>query len=283
MRAAWTIAAALGITSCATMHSSAKEASAQQSIASKPLAISPSRCSQCLSPRDTNPCTWRCTPALAATFDPAPGSFTSPQSVTLSTNTPGAVIHYTTDGTEPSESSPIYQGPIPVHGTETIKAIAVAQEVPHSAVSSGSYTIQPAPRRAAPPVAVTPRRLVLGQKVLFETGKTTLEPSSAPVLDGIAAALQQHGEVVHVIIEGHTDSVGSDALNDKLSLGRAQTVREYLIGKGIAPGRLEAQGFGASRPVADNGTPDGREENRRVDFVVVATGKPPEMGTGSGG
>jgi outer membrane protein OmpA-like peptidoglycan-associated protein len=264
------------------MHPSAKASSAKESIANQPLAVSPSRCSQCLAPRDTTPCAWRCTPALAATFEPAPGSFTSPQSVTLSTKTPGAVIHYTTDGTEPTESSPIYEGPIPVRGAETIKAIAVAQGVPRSSVSSGSYTIQPAPRPAAP-VAVTPRRLVLGQKVLFETGKTNLEPSSAPVLDGIAAALEQHGEVVHVIIEGHTDSVGSDALNDELSLGRAQTVREYLIGKGIAPGRLEAQGFGASRPVADNGTPDGREANRRVDFVVVATGRPPEMGTGSGG
>lgn len=70
-------------------------------------------------------------------------------------------------------------------------------------------------------------------------------------------------------IEGHTDDQGSDAYNMKLSQQRAQAVVDWLVGKGVEVSRLEAKGYGESRPVADNGRPDGRALNRRVEITVV--------------
>jgi outer membrane protein OmpA-like peptidoglycan-associated protein len=76
-----------------------------------------------------------------------------------------------------------------------------------------------------------------------------------------------------VRVEGHTDDVGEDAFNQTLSDGRAAAVRDYLIGKGVAVDRLEAQGFGETRPIADNTTKAGKEQNRRVEFVIVSQGE----------
>jgi outer membrane protein OmpA-like peptidoglycan-associated protein len=69
-------------------------------------------------------------------------------------------------------------------------------------------------------------------------------------------------------IEGHTDNVGSDANNNELSLRRAISVRDYLIGQGVAASSIDVEGLGPSRPVADNSTADGRARNRRVDIVI---------------
>lgn len=227
-----------------------------------------------------NPCQMPCTPcepAARATFDPSPGTFPAPQQVKVSTRTPGAVIHYTTDGTEPTENSPVYRGAIAVDSTTTLRAMAQVPGLPRSGISTGAYTI-------APPVAVVPKKLNVAEKVHFETGRSALEPGSAAILDGVAQTLQERPDVKHVVIEGHTDAKGGQAVNEKLSKDRAEAVRQYLIGQGIEPDRLESQGFGPSRPIADNDTPEGREANRRVEFVVVTPepGHPGEMGTGSG-
>ncbi len=205
-------------------------------------------------------------PADAARFDPAPGEYTAPQSIELSTTTPGAVIHYTTDGSAPTAASPVYTGPIPVDKTTTIQAIAIAPGLPESAVSSATYAIAPPP--PPPRVVVTKERLDLKEKVFFETGKSAIRPESLGLLDEVAAALKANPDVKRVVIEGHTDSKGAKLKNAKLSQGRAEAVRAYLVEKGVEPARLQAKGFGASRPIADNGTPKGREENRRVEFVI---------------
>jgi OOP family OmpA-OmpF porin len=80
-------------------------------------------------------------------------------------------------------------------------------------------------------------------------------------------ALKAEGGVA-VIVEGHTDSVGSDAYNKKLSLRRADAVRQYLVKHGIPADRITAEGFGESSPVASNDTEDGRAQNRRVELRV---------------
>ncbi len=205
-------------------------------------------------------------PAAAATFNPAQGDYTAAQTVELSTTTPGAVIHYTTDGSVPTENSPVYTGPIPVDKTTTIQAIAIAPGAPESTVSAATYTIAPPP----PPsrVVVTKERLELKEKVFFDTGKTTIRPESFSLLDEVAAALKGNGNVKKVIVEGHTDNKGGKAKNKKLSAGRAEAVRRYLVTKGVEPERLVAKGFGPSRPIADNATAKGRDENRRVEFVI---------------
>jgi outer membrane protein OmpA-like peptidoglycan-associated protein len=219
-------------------------------------------------------------PAHATAFHPAPGKFTSPQPVSLSTPTPGAIIHYTTDGTAPTERSPAFKGPILVERTTTIRAMAQVPGLPRSELSSGTYAIGPPPPA---PVAALPEKLELEQKVLFATGQVAIHSSSEPELDVVAEELNEHPEVERVLIAGHADAQGSAAANERISRERAEAVRVYLIQKGVEPDRLEAQGFGASRPLADNATPDGREANRRVEFVVVAP-KPTrveETGTGS--
>ena len=72
-----------------------------------------------------------------------------------------------------------------------------------------------------------------------------------------------------VELGGHTDSQGADAANQALSQKRAESVRQYLLGKGIAADRVTAVGFGEAQPIADNNPPEGRKENRRVEFKIV--------------
>ena len=75
-----------------------------------------------------------------------------------------------------------------------------------------------------------------------------------------------------VEVQGHTDTTGSAAINRTLSKGRAESVRKYLVGKGVAKGRLTAKGYGPDVPIADNATPEGREQNRRVEFKILKQG-----------
>lgn len=105
------------------------------------------------------------------------------------------------------------------------------------------------------------------QNVQFETGKSALKNTSFSVLDQLASIMQQHPEY-RLKIEGHTDNVGAEASNQRLSQARATTCLNYLVSKGISASRITATGFGSTRPVADNATKEGRDRNRRVEFIV---------------
>lgn len=123
-----------------------------------------------------------------------------------------------------------------------------------------------------PPVAVEVKaeeKIVITQKIHFEFDRATIRPISYPILDDVASLLARNPQIAHVRIEGHTDWIGSDAYNQNLSQRRADSVRNYLIQKGIAPDRLIAVGFGETRPIADNNTVLGRAKNRRVEFTVL--------------
>src|SRR5690606_7690506 len=107
------------------------------------------------------------------------------------------------------------------------------------------------------------------QGVLFDTGSATIKPESTPTLKEIARTLQQHGDL-RLRIEGHTDNTGSADANQQLSERRAAAVRDYLVQhEGIDASRLESAGRGQTAPAADNGTPEGRQTNRRVELVVL--------------
>lgn len=107
------------------------------------------------------------------------------------------------------------------------------------------------------------------QGILFDTGSATIEPESTPTLKEIARTLQQHGDL-RLRIEGHTDNTGSAEANQQLSERRAAAVRDYLVQReGIDAARLESAGLGQTAPAADNGTPEGRQTNRRVELVVL--------------
>ncbi|MCA9675042.1 MAG: OmpA family protein [Kofleriaceae bacterium] len=118
-------------------------------------------------------------------------------------------------------------------------------------------------------VVVTETKIELKQTVYFDTDKTKIKKVSFPLLDDVARALADHPNI-SVRIEGHTDSQGSNKHNLKLSQGRAESVRKYLIEKGIDGGRMEAKGFGEDVPIADNRTKEGRAQNRRVEFFITA-------------
>ena len=109
--------------------------------------------------------------------------------------------------------------------------------------------------------------ITLSGSVLFTSGRSTLLSNARPKLDEVAAALQQ-SDAEKFIVEGHTDSVGSEATNEELSNRRAQTVRDYLIDRGVPAEKIRAVGYGKSRPVADNATAEGRANNRRVEIVI---------------
>jgi len=101
--------------------------------------------------------------------------------------------------------------------------------------------------------------------ILFDTGKSSIKDQSAGVLQNIIDILKEY-EYANFNIEGHTDSVGSEALNEKLSGERASSVMNYLITNGVASNRLNAKGYGESRPLDSNKTKAGRANNRRVEI-----------------
>jgi outer membrane protein OmpA-like peptidoglycan-associated protein len=103
--------------------------------------------------------------------------------------------------------------------------------------------------------------------VSFDTGSATIKPNMRGVLDPFAASLKDDPNARLTII-GHTDSTGSPAINDPLSLQRAQSVREYLGARGVSTARIVIEGRGEREPVADNGTDAGRARNRRVEMFL---------------
>ena len=124
----------------------------------------------------------------------------------------------------------------------------------------------PKPRRRL--VIIRRHKLVLRRKIHFLSGRATILPDSDAILDQVIDLIATHG-IKKLRIEGHTDSRGPAAFNLRLSQARADAVRQYLIEKGISPDRLQAQGFGETRPIAPNLTKRGRAMNRRVEFHIV--------------
>jgi len=111
--------------------------------------------------------------------------------------------------------------------------------------------------------------ITLSGGVLFPSSKADLLPTAQVKLNSVADALIQQDPDSTMVVEGHTDSQGGDAYNQDLSQRRAEAVRAYLVGRGVASDRVTAQGFGASRSVADNKSAEGRANNRRVEIVVA--------------
>jgi OmpA-OmpF porin, OOP family len=110
--------------------------------------------------------------------------------------------------------------------------------------------------------------------VEFDTGKADIKPQYREQIKKVGDFMKTYPETT-AVIEGHTDNVGREESNLRLSTKRAESVRTYLIENfGIAANRLTARGYGSSRPVADNATPEGRQKNRRIEAVIETTVKP---------
>jgi outer membrane protein OmpA-like peptidoglycan-associated protein len=117
-------------------------------------------------------------------------------------------------------------------------------------------------------IEVTPEKIELRQTIFFRTGKAEIMSRSFPLLDEVVLALQGR-PTMKVRIEGHTDARGNHLRNTTLSQSRAEAVKAYLVGRGVAGDRLDARGFGPDRPIETNKTAAGREKNRRVEFVIT--------------
>ncbi len=130
-----------------------------------------------------------------------------------------------------------------------------------------SQTVIPPRVRAVAPKAV-PAKISLSADTLFDFDKADLKPGGLAGLDNLLARIKEVRLDV-VIAVGHTDSVGSDAYNKRLSLARAESVKTYLVSKGVDAKRIRTEGMGKSQPIADNATAEGRAKNRRVEIEVV--------------
>lgn len=107
---------------------------------------------------------------------------------------------------------------------------------------------------------------IVTNDIYFAFDRADLKPESMTIIKDIARMMQEHPEV-RLSVEGHSDDLGEENYNQELSALRAAAVRQALIQQSIAPERLTSKGFGESTPVADNGTDEGRAQNRRVEFV----------------
>ena len=133
----------------------------------------------------------------------------------------------------------------------------------------------PAPPAPPPPAAPKPvsEKVTMAADAHFDFDKAVLKPEGKAKLDDLMGKLKAVNLEV-VIVIGHTDSIGSDAYNKKLSLRRAAAVKAYLVSKGIEANRIYTEGKGESQPIADNKTKEGRAKNRRVEIEVVGSRAP---------
>jgi outer membrane protein OmpA-like peptidoglycan-associated protein len=131
---------------------------------------------------------------------------------------------------------------------------------------------EPEPDPPPPPpkkVVVTEKAIEITEKVQFATGSAEILEESHALLNEVADVLKENPRIKLVQVEGHTDSTGGKRLNKRLSKSRAQSVMTFLVEAGVEKGRLKFKGFGQDSPIGDNGTDEGREQNRRVEFNIL--------------
>lgn len=114
--------------------------------------------------------------------------------------------------------------------------------------------------------------VTVSERILFETGKYEIRKETTEILDKLAKVLNERTRK-NILVEGHTDNVGSASFNQKLSEQRADAVKMALLDRGVAKGRLQTKGLGLTQPKVSNDTDEGRRINRRVEIVVLGESK----------
>jgi outer membrane protein OmpA-like peptidoglycan-associated protein len=118
-------------------------------------------------------------------------------------------------------------------------------------------------------VQITAKKIVIMDKVFFETNKAKIKPESFGILKDVAKVLKDNAWVKSVEVQGHTDDVGKESQNMKLSQARAEAVRDFLVKEGVETGRLVPVGYGPTKPLVNEKTADARAQNRRVEFIIL--------------
>ena len=153
-------------------------------------------------------------------------------------------------------------------------AIVPVVAAPAAPAAPAPVVVAPAPAPVvAPPVVVAPpaaTKVTYAADAFFDFNKSVIKPEGKAKLDDLVGKIKDINLEV-IIAVGHTDSVGSDAYNQKLSVRRSEAVKAYLVSKGIEKNRVYTEGKGEKQPVADNKTAEGRAKNRRVEIEVVGT------------
>ncbi len=160
-------------------------------------------------------------------------------------------------------------------GAISAAAPSAATKAAPAAPAAPATAAAPAPKAAPAPAAAAAAapvasKVTYAADAFFDFDKSVLKPEGKAKLDDLAGKLK--GISLEVIIAvGHTDSVGSDAYNQKLSVARSEAVKAYLVSKGVEKNRIYTEGKGETSPVADNKTTEGRAKNRRVEVEVIGT------------
>ena len=160
--------------------------------------------------------------------------------------------------------------------TECDGALKPVVEAPPAPPAPAPVAAAPAPAPVpAPVVAPVPssEKVTYAADAFFDFDKATLKPEAKEKLDDLVEKTKQINLEV-IIAVGHTDSVGSDAYNQKLSVRRAESIKTYLVSKGMEANRVYTEGKGEKQPVASNNTKEGRMKNRRVEIEVIGTRSP---------
>ena len=139
-----------------------------------------------------------------------------------------------------------------------------------AAPAAAASAAKAAPAAAAAAASAAASKVTYAADAFFDFGKSVLKPEGKAKLDDLVAKVKSISLEV-VIAVGHTDAVGTDAYNQKLSVARSEAVKAYLVSKGIDKNRIYTEGKGETSPVADNKTKEGRAKNRRVEIEVVGT------------
>jgi OOP family OmpA-OmpF porin len=188
----------------------------------------------------------------------------------LASDYPGRLCFYTVQLGDDPEGRRLLEGLAGATGCGGFRTASALGDPAALQAFQREIFLEGAPRAAAPPPPAPPSDMCAGvlrlRGITFEFDRARIRSEDTVILDEALRQLQAcPGKRVRV--DGHTDSVGTDAYNQQLSQRRADAVRAYLVSKGLAPGRASTRGFGESQPVAPNTTEEGRALNRRVEFT----------------